>query len=453
MTLFCDQKADIRRRFCVTCCCKERRYKVAKDIAGHQIDHTKMTSIYRRTLLKNGAALGASQVIGAPFIISALGDEPVKIGMVNPVTGALSALAQSEVDGAKYAEAEINKNGGILGRPIQLLVEDSGNDIGASVQKTRKLIERDQVTAILGSTDSGMALAMAAVANEKRVLHIVTGGHANPLTGTSCKWNVFRVCGSTSMDVNAVTAELIKRFGKRWFFISPDYAYGHTLQDAFVKALNRFGGTSDGDSGPVNNPDIASSLGKARSYKPNVLINNLFGQAQINCIRQFNQLNMGKDMVLAGALFELENIKSAQADAQAGWWTMDWWWAQRNVPETARFVSDYRGATKKTPSARDWFGYVSMHSVRLAAIRAKSLESLALSKALENMELPREIALQPGTARYRAADHQLMSSLFVGEVHPPKAGPDDVFAAASIVPGEQAADPVADNGCKMEQPA
>src|SRR5580704_18857357 len=121
--------------------------------------------IHRRTLLKAGVALGASQAIGAPFVIAALGDEPVKIGMVNPVTGALSALAQSEVDGAKYAEAEINKNGGILGRPIQLLVEDSGNDIGASVQKTRKLIEHDQVTAVLGSSDSGMALAMAAVAN------------------------------------------------------------------------------------------------------------------------------------------------------------------------------------------------------------------------------------------------------------------------------------------------
>ncbi len=72
------------------------------------------TTIGRRTVLKAGIALGASQVVGAPYIVSALGDEPVKIGMVNPLTGVLSALAQSEVDGAKYAEAEINKKGGIL---------------------------------------------------------------------------------------------------------------------------------------------------------------------------------------------------------------------------------------------------------------------------------------------------------------------------------------------------
>ena len=70
-------------------------------------------SVRRRTFLKVSVALGASQVIGAPFIIAARGEEPVKIGMVNPLTGVLSALAQSEVDGAKYAEAEINKKGGI----------------------------------------------------------------------------------------------------------------------------------------------------------------------------------------------------------------------------------------------------------------------------------------------------------------------------------------------------
>src|SRR3974377_1046903 len=109
--------------------------------------------VRRRTFVQGGLALGASQVIGAPFIITARGDEPVKIGMVNPLTGVLSALAQSEVDGAKYAEAEINKKGGILGRQIQLLVEDSANDVGTGVQKTNKLIDRDKVDVILGDVN------------------------------------------------------------------------------------------------------------------------------------------------------------------------------------------------------------------------------------------------------------------------------------------------------------
>src|ERR1700722_9095080 len=145
------------------------------------------TPIRRRTFIQAGLALGAGQVLGAPFIIAARGDTPVKIGMVNPLTGVLSALAQSEVDGAKYAEAELNKKGGILGRPVELLVEDSANDVGTGVQKTRKLIDRDKVDVILGDVNSGIAYAMSQVTNEKKVFHIVPGGHTDPITGSNCK--------------------------------------------------------------------------------------------------------------------------------------------------------------------------------------------------------------------------------------------------------------------------
>src|ERR1700744_203698 len=353
-------------------------------------------SIDRRTLLKTSAAIAAAQ-FSSPFIVRALGDTPVKIGMVNPLTGVLSALAQSEVEGAKYAVDEVNQKGGILGRQVQLLVEDSANDVGTGVQKTRKLIDRDQCDVIFGDVNSGIAYAMSQVTSEKKVFHIVPGGHTDPITGTNCKWNVFRVCNTTSMEANAVTPELVKRFGKKWFFISPDYAYGHTLQDAFVKALTKLGGSYDGDFLPINNTDFSATLIKAKAFKPNVLLNNMGGLTQINCMKQFTQFGMQKDMALGGALFELESIKGCPPDAQAGWRTVEWYWNQPNVPEVVKFVADYRATTKKTPSARDWFGYVSMHSVRLAATKAKSLESLALAKALENMELPREIALQPGT--------------------------------------------------------
>src|ERR1700723_1516943 len=404
----------------------------------------------RRTLLKSGLALTA---LAAPPIISARGETPVRIGMVDPLTGILSALAANEVEGAKYAVEIVNKNNGILGRQVELLVEDSANDVGTGVQKTNKLIDRDQVAVILGDVNSGIAYAMAQVAAEKKVFHIVPGGHTDPITGTNCKWNVFRVCNTTSMDANAVTPELVKRFGKKWFFITPDYAYGHTLQDAFIRALTKLGGTYDGDYLPINNTDFSATLIKAKGYKPDVLLNNMGGLTQINCMKQFTQFGMQKEMALGGALFELESIKSVPPEAQTGWWDMEWYWNQPNVPEVVKFVADYRAATKKTPSARDWFGYVSMYTVRLAAEKAKSLEGPKMALALEDMELPPDVALQPGPVRYRAGDHELMPNIFVGEMHPPKSDPADVFTVGALVPGEEAAGTVADTGCKMEQPA
>src|SRR5580693_7619304 len=128
-------------------------------------------TIDRRTIL-TGAAAGALQ-LASPFIIKARAETPLRIGMVDPLTGVYAAVAQNEVTGAKLAVEQINAKGGILGRPIELLVEDSANDVGTGVQKTRKLIERDEVSFIIGDVNSAIALAMAQVSNEKKVLHIV----------------------------------------------------------------------------------------------------------------------------------------------------------------------------------------------------------------------------------------------------------------------------------------
>src|SRR5665213_1273381 len=96
----------------------------------------------RRTLIKGTAAIGALQV-ASPFIIKARGETPIRMGMVDPLTGVYAAPAGNEVMGAKLAVEQMNAKGGILGRQVELLVEDSANDVGTGVQKARKLIERD----------------------------------------------------------------------------------------------------------------------------------------------------------------------------------------------------------------------------------------------------------------------------------------------------------------------
>jgi branched-chain amino acid transport system substrate-binding protein len=413
------------------------------------MENNRITRLRRRTLLRTGLALP----LAAPPLISARGETPVKIGFVDPLTGSLSALAVTEVEGAKYAVAQINAKGGILGRQVQLLVEDSANDVGTGVQKTRKLIERDNVDVILGDVNSAIAYAMAGVTSEKKVFHIVPGGHTDPITGKDCKWNVFRVCNTTAMDTAAVTDVLVKKFGKKFFFITPDYAYGHTLQDGFVKRLKAAGGTYEGDMLPIASVDFSATLIKAKAYKPDVLLNNMGGAAQIACMKQIVQFGLQKQMALGGALFELESVLSVPKEAQTGWWTMEWWWNRMELPGVKEFVAGIKGAGSKICSARHWMGYVAVQSVRLGAEKAKSLEGPKMAMAMEGMELPPEIAMQPGKVFYRAGDHQLMSPPLVGEMHPPKGAPDDVFTVTETVPGEHAAGTVADTGCKMVHPA
>ena len=410
-----------------------------------------MSGIGRRTLIKSGAALGAFTLAG-PAIIKARGETPVKLGWIDPLTGSLANVAQGETNGAKYAVAEVNKAGGIMGRPVELLIEDSANDVGTGVAKARKLIDRDHVDMIFGDVNSGIAYAISQVTNEKKIFHIVPGGHTDPITGKDCKWNVFRICNTTSMDANAITPELIKNFGKRWYFVTPDYAYGHTLQDAFVRALKKAGGEYEGSMLPIATSDYSATLIKARAYKPNVLLNNMGGLAQIDCMKQFVQFGMNKEMGLGGALFELESVEAVPPVAQTGWWDMEWWWDQPNQPEVVKWVADFRKANGgTTPSARSWFGWVAIWSAKIAAEKAKSLEAIKLVRALENEELPPHVALQPGKVFYRAGDHELMPNIFVGEMHPEQ-GDGNYFKTVALVPGEQA-QPLSETGCHMTYPA
>ena len=409
----------------------------------------------RRRLIKAGAAIGGLQ-LASPFIIKARGETPVKIGFIDPITGSLSALAVSEVEGAKWTVEQINKKGGILGRPVELLVEDSANDSGTGVQKAHKLIERDNVDVIMGDVNSAIAYAIMGVTAEKGVFHIVPGGHTDPITGTDCKWNTFRTCNTTAMDTSAMTGELVKRFGKRWFFITPDYAYGKTLQANFIKKLTALGGEYQGDFLPIATSDFSATLIKAKAYKPNVLLNNMGGSAQINCMKQFLQFGMNKDMGLGGALFELESVRSVPKEAQTGWWAYEWYWNQPDIPEVKAFVDAITPAIGgKKPTARHWMAYVSVHAFRLAAEKAKSLKGLDLAKALGDMELPRDVSMMPGKTYYRAGDHQLMCDIYVSELHSAPAGgdPDDLLTIKATVKGEDAAGPVESTGCKMAWPS
>jgi branched-chain amino acid transport system substrate-binding protein len=407
----------------------------------------------RRSLVKGGAAIGAMSLAG-PAIIRARGETPVKLGYIDPLTGVYSALAQDEVQGARYAVKVLNRKGGILGRPIELLVEDSANDVGTGVAKAHKLIDKDHVNAIFGDVNSGIAYAIAGVTYNKKVFQIVPGGHTDPITGKDCHWNVFRICNTTSMDANAITPLLVKHFGKRWYFITPNYAYGHTLQAAFIKALKKLGGEYEYSMPPINASDFSADLIKAKAYKPDVLLNNMGGLAQIDCMKQFVQFGMDKEIGLGGALFEVEDILGVPPVAQRGWWDMEWWWNQPKVPEVVSFVKEFRASEGRTPTARNWFGWVAVHSVQLAAAQAKSLQAEKLAQAMAGMELPPEVKLQPGRVFYRAGDHELMPNIFVGRVHPaPKGGDkDDVFTVAGLVPGDKIW-PLADTGCHMSDPA
>jgi branched-chain amino acid transport system substrate-binding protein len=406
----------------------------------------------RRTVLSAGLAWAALKVT-APFPIRARGEEPVKIGMIEPLSGVYAKLAEAEVEGARFAVEEVNHSGGILGRQAQLLIEDSANTIGIGVAKTRLLIDRDQVDFILGDLNSSIALAMARVTSEKRKLHIVTGAHVDAITGQHCSWNVFRLCNTTTMEANAIAETLIGRFGKKWYFLTPDYAYGYALQAAFERKLRDHAGTWASDILPIGTTDYSEPLLNAKNYRPDVLIDIMGGDDQVKSLEQIVRFGLAEEMAVGGALFELESILAVSDAARIGWWTMEWWWDQPGIPQVNAFNEAIRRRTGRAASARNWFGYIAVHTLARVANQEGSLSAVALARALQGYVLPTEVSLERDSIFFRAGDHQLISTLLVGEVHPPRGDPSDVFTARAAVKADQAAEGGASTACRLAFPS
>ena len=410
--------------------------------------------IRRRTFLGAGLAAGALRV-SSPFVRSARAADAIKIGLDNPLTGTYAALGRNELVGCQMALDEINAKGGILGRPVELVIEDSTSaDAGVAVQKARKLIDGDRIDFLLGNVNSALSLAMAQVSNEKSILHIVPGGHTDAVTGASCHWNVFRVCNTTKMEANAVAAALIKAYGKKFYYITPDYAFGHTLEAGLVKATALLGGIKiGGDLTPVGTVDFSSYLIKAQAANPDVIMFLLGGDDMLNALKQAVQFGLQNKVHLAGAQQEMEPLEGLPPEARIGTWVMEWYWNQPGVPHVAEFVEATKKRTGRVPTARTWFGYVSVFTCALAAAKANSLKALDMAKALQDFHLPPDIALGPNPAFYRAGQNQLIASLFVGNAQASGSAPDDLFKVASVVNGADVAGPLEESGCKMTWPA
>jgi len=381
--------------------------------------------------------------------------EPVRLGYLAPLSGTYADIGNSEVEGAKLAVHEVNASGGILGRPVKLFVEDTEAKTDVGTQKIRKLIEKDKVNFTFGSVSSGVSLALAQVARQSNILHIVTGGHSDSITGKDCNWNVFRIPTTTMMQARSIGKFLADKFGKRWYIMTPDYAYGWSLQAGFEKVNKDLGGTIVGaDRIPLGATDFSATLVKAGAAKPDVLLVLQAGHDAVNAIKQIVQFGLNKKMAIAGGLNEWEGVHALPPAARLGWWTFEWYYNQPNVPAAKVFSDKILKRYHHVATARNWFGYLAIKTVALISNQEKTLDAVKLAKALEGWTVPPDVAMEPHRVYYRAGDHQLMGSVYVGEDRPnTKQNDPNLFRVTRVVPGDQAALPVSAGGCMINYPA
>ncbi len=405
----------------------------------------------RRGLLKTGAALGASSLILPAVPSWGASETPIKIGQIDSTTGNFAVLGQSQIKGAAMAAQEINAKGGVLGRPLQIFVEDDAGSPSVGLDKAGRLFDQQQVDFFIGTVSSAVSLSLSQFAAAHGKVFVCTGGHVDKLTGPACNWATFRTCGNTWLLTNGNVKSIVEKYGKKWYFLTTDYAFGHSEQADYTKQVTALGGSVVGGGlVPVSTPDFSSYLIQAKAASPDVLCLLLAGDDQINALKQITQFGINKQIGIGGALYELEQIEALPPESRYGIWTLEWYWNQPNVPHVADFVKRYNTMFGKYPSARSWFGYASVHSIALAATKANSVDGPKVAKAMEGLVLPPEVALQPGAPAFRAEDHQLMLGMFPGSPKATGAYPD-LYQPISFIPGAGIAQPPA--GCTLTYPS
>ena len=426
-------------------------------------------SLNRPTFLKAAGLAGAAAAFGIPAFIPKMGEaaDVLKIGIIDPLTGVYAEPGENEINGFRMAADAWNARGGVNGRKVELTIEDDAADPGVAVTKARKLINQDKCVAIVGTVSSASSLSVQGATKALNVLFIDSGGHTDDVTGKNCTWNTFRVCHSTWMESHAVGQTLMKKFGKKFFLITPDYAFGHALESGFKDVLDKNGGTIVGNElTPLNTADFSPYLTKIEAAKPDAVIVLVQGNDFVNCMKQANSFGLVKKFPFGGPQVEMEPLLSLAPEARVGFWGVEWYYKSNKVLGVRNkmahdFVREAGSRFKKIPTARDCFGYVALDRMLWGMHEAKTIpapgnipEAMKVVRALEGAKFQ---TVFDGTAYFRKEDHQLMWPMWVGEIRP-NGTPEDKHDLINIVdshPAEQIEQSVSEKAkfCKMEYPS
>ena len=224
-----------------------------------------------------------------------------------------------------------NKKGGAMGRQVVLMQEDSAADPGVAVQKARKLVNQDKCVALIGSVSSAVSLSVGGAANSMGVLFMDTGGHSDDITMKDCHWSTFQICHPTWMLTHA-TGYAFSKYGKKWYAITPDYAYGHSIMNGYQDIAKQVGATFIGnDLTPLGTSDFGAYLPKLAASGADVFVCNLGGNDFVNCMKQAASYGIFKKMKAGGPLAELENFWASPPDARVGYWGIEWYYNGASV--------------------------------------------------------------------------------------------------------------------------
>jgi branched-chain amino acid transport system substrate-binding protein len=392
-----------------------------------------MTRFNRRTLLKASAAFAGASTLGFPAISYGQA-EKIKIGHLTPLTGFLGALGAYAQLGMRMAVEEINQAGGVMGRQLDVMSEDSVNPATAAT-KAQRMLEQDGALVLMGETNSASALTIMQVAARNKKLFIQTGARSDALRGKNCNRYAFHTDIPNTVMVNAVGKALLRDNmvkDKKFFGLTADYIFGHDLLAAAKRFFAANQGNLIGDELIATDvTDFSPYLLKIRQAKPDVVCSNLAGNQVTTLIKQYAEFGLPYPIV--GFNLNTADAWAAGEGNLAGIWPTVWYHTL-DLPASKTFVDNFTKRNGKPPDNHAWIEYVAFKIMAQAMNETKSTDTDTLIGYFEK-ETQFDI-LKARKAYFRAWDHQLIQEAYTFSPKPKGQAKDkwDLITLGAAVP-------------------
>ena len=374
----------------------------------------------------------------------------VKIGVLSDMSSLYADIGgPGSVAAAKMAIADFTKDHPNV--KVELISGDHQNkpDIGSQI--ANQWFDVDKVDLIIDTPNSGVALAVSQVANQKNKIFIVSGAAASDLTGPKCNANTIHWTYDTWMLANGTGTAIVKTGGDSWFFLTSDYAFGHALERDTMAAVEKAGGKVVGKvRHPLNTNDFSSFLLQAQSSKAKVIGLANAGGDTINSIKQAAEFGIVKGgQSLAGLLVFASDVAAlGLPTAQGLILTETWYWDMNDANRawTKRWQQERQG---KWPTMIHAGVYSGITHYLKAAVALKGNVSDGKAVVAQMKSMPTDDPLfGKGTIR---PDGRKIHPAYLLEVKKPSDSkyPGDFYNVRATIPADQAFRPLKEGNCPL----
>lgn len=376
-----------------------------------------------------------------------ISDGVVKIGVLTDINGPyMDNVGKGSIVATQIAIDEFG--GKVLGYPIEMVTADHQNKADVAATRVREWFDRDHVDAVTEMGNSAVALAAMKLAQEKNRISIVTGAGSLRITNEDCTPNNLHWVYDSYSLAKVGTQSVVKSGAKTWYYLTADYAFGHSLEDDGRRFIEAAGGKVLGASRyPFPGSDFASYILKAEESKADAVAFAAAGTDLQNAIKQGKEFGLAsggqKTVAMLMSIMDVHGLGLKDAGgmmfAESFYWDMD--------DASRAFARKFFERTKRMPTALQAGQYSATLNYLKAIEKAKSDNVADVMKAIKSMPIEDAFA-RHGRVR---EDGKMIHDMYLVRVKTPQESKAawDYYTILETVPGEQAFNSLAESKCPL----